>query len=113
MSVISSLTEQINNAQSCTELQGIVDISFPKLQALKTDIEAKLEKLAMLAEIPSADPAAIVEWITNFVETFTDPITIYTAQLTQLLNDITALIAAITNKAAEFTSCVIDIPDII
>jgi len=113
----TALTEQVNAATSCAELQSITTSALEPVLALQTSITAQLVKIApMLALLtgPSADPTAIVNWLNTFITAYLTPqlapsVTL-AAQLTAQAAAIAALTAAIESKAAQFVSCVVTVP---
>lgn len=116
---ITNLTNSINAAGSCAELQVLVNQAFSSLGSIKAGINAELASLApilALLTLPSASPGAIVSWLTGFVTNVLTPqlkptIT-YAAQLTALGAQIASLTAAINTAMARIPSCSISIPAI-
>ena len=113
----TSLTNRINAATSCAELQAATNDVIASLSAVKAGVNSELAVITpMLALLspPAANPSAIVTWITSFINVFLTPITrphvtMY-EQLVGMSMDITALISAITAKQATFSGCSISIP---
>jgi hypothetical protein len=113
----ASLTQAINGAGSCAELQALATEAIASLNANKAAVNAQIADLApMLALLtaPSADPTAIVTYltslITNFLTPMLKPSITYATQLTQLSTQIATMTAAITSKAGSFPSCSITLP---
>src|SRR5471032_1008985 len=112
-----NLTNSIQAAQSCTQLQDLVTEAFASLGALKAGINAELaslQPLLALLAIPSANPAAIVTWISNFISAYLTPMVkptiTYAAQLAELTALIASLASAISDAEKRFSSCSISIP---
>jgi hypothetical protein len=112
-----NMTASINACDTCAQLQSVVNDSFASLNSAKAAIQAELAKLMpalSLLTLPSADPGAILSWLTNFVSfTLTPmlkPTITYGAQLTAMLAQIAQVTAAIEAAAARLTSCSITIP---
>ena len=116
---IANLTNAVNSASSCAELQELVTQAFASLRAIKQGINSELAAISpMLALLspPSASPTAIVTWLSSFINNFLTPqmkpsIT-YAAQLTALAAQITSLTSAINTASSKFPSCSISIPTI-
>lgn len=114
---MQNLTESINAAGSCAEIQALVTEAFASISAIKAGIALELESLApilALLSVPSANPAAIVTWITSFITGFLTPaykptIT-YAAELAALAAQVSSLISAISLASGKFPSCSIGIP---
>jgi hypothetical protein len=115
----ASLTNRINAALSCAELQSIVDNEFPSIQGVKDSITAQIALIAPILALltaPAANPTAIVTWLSTFITSFLTPYVVpYTtmaAQQTALLAQIAAIEAAVTSAQAKFPSCTFPLPPI-
>lgn len=115
----TSLTNRINSASSCSELQAIVTNEFASIQGVKTAINlqvAALQPILALLSPPGANLSALATWIQNFITGFltpyVKPYTDMATQLTQLATQITALTTAIQSAQARFTGCSVTIPPI-
>jgi len=115
----SNLTNSINGAQSCAELQALVTEAFASVGSVKSAITSELatvEPMLALLTINPADLPSVITFIQTLVTAYLTPIlkpaVTYAAQLTALAAQITALMAAITSAEARFTSCSISIPSI-
>ena|ERR1700739_599951 len=113
----TNLTNSVNSAGSCSELQALVNEAFVSINALESGINAQISALApMLALLtpPSANLGAIVTYLTSFIDNFLTPALKPTinlpTQLTELTAEIASLTAAINTASAKFPSCSITIP---
>jgi hypothetical protein len=113
----ASLTEAINAAGSCAELQVLASQAIASLNANQSAINAQIALLApMLALLtaPSASPTAIVTYLETLISAYLTPMlkpaVTYATQLTDLTAQIATMTAAITSKAGAFPSCSITIP---
>jgi hypothetical protein len=113
----TALTAEINNLQTCAELQALATTVMASIQAEKNAIEAQLAALApilALLTVPGANLSAIVSWISNFITSVLTPIYLpyinYATQLAQLTAAVATLATAIENAAANITSCTVTVP---
>ena len=113
---IAALTTQVSAAASCADLQNLATDSIQSLLAYEDAINSQLAELAPMLALLTAptSPTAVVTWvenyITNLLTPYLKPYVTYGTQLTEIAAQLAALEAAITSKAAEFTSCTITIP---
>jgi hypothetical protein len=115
-----SLTDQVNGSVSCADLQALTTEVYASINTMIKGIEDQLALLAPLLDLltaPSANLAAIVTWITSFIQSFLTPSTkpyfTYTAQLTEVVTQMTALSSAIAAKAASFEQCAVAVPPLV
>jgi hypothetical protein len=115
----ANLTNSINAANSCEELQVLVTEAFASLSSIEAGMKAELAALTPILALlspPSANLGAIVTWISSFVSEFMTPMVkptiTYAAQLAQLAAQIAALTSAIESMSVKFPSCSIAIPSI-
>ena len=115
----SSVTNRINAATSCAELQSLVNEIWPSLQGVLDAINAQsalLQPIEALLAAPGADLTALATWIQNFITAFLTPYykpyAILATQLSDLTAQITALTAAVASAEARFLNCSITIPSI-
>ena len=113
----AALTQQVNSAASCAELQAIATQALNALNSQLTQItaaEATFAELQSLLTAPAANPGAIVTWITTLIDNYLGPqlaaYAKYTAQVTALTAQLASLPAAITAAAANFENCLVTIP---
>lgn len=113
----TSITESVNSANSCAELQAIVSSAMASVNVVKDNISSELAKLTPILAIttpPGANLGAIVTWITDFISTTVTPMVkptiTYADQLTATAAQIASLTAAINAASAKFPSCSITIP---
>ena len=112
---IAALTQQIESADSCAALQQAAAEVLAAMQAQTDVISAQLEVFAPYIELLTAptDPESVVEWIFKLIETVIRPMTVpfytYQAQMTAQIAAVAALVAAITEKAASFPSCAVQV----
>lgn len=111
----ADLTEKVNNAQTCAELQAASAQIMDALNAQVSVIEAQITALGPLAALLSAptSPTAAVTWITNFISAQIAPqyaaVAKYTAQVTQLATEISNLTGAIEAAASRIGNCSVSI----
>jgi len=114
----SNLTNSINSAQSCAELQSLVTDAFASVSAVKSAITSELASVEPLLALltPPTDISSVITFIQTFITSYITPLVkpavTYATQLTELAAQIAALTAAITSAEARFTSCSISIPSI-
>jgi hypothetical protein len=115
----TALTNRVNAAGSCGELQALVTESFSSIQGVSTAIEAQVAALAPILSLltaPAANPAAIVTWLSTFITSYLTPYVVpYTtmaAQLTALASAVSSLTSAISSAEAKFSGCSITVPPI-
>jgi hypothetical protein len=114
----TALTDSINEAGSCAELQELITSAFASLGAVTDAITAEFAAvepwLALLT--PPTTPQAVITWveklITSYLTPLVKPAVTMVAQLTELTAQIAALTAAISSAEAKFTSCSISVPTI-
>lgn len=113
----TNLTGQIHATNSCSELQALVAQAFASIQAGQSAIQAELASLApilALLEPPSANPGAIVSWITNLISGVLTPMTkpsiTYAAQLAAQAGQIASVLSAIEAAASRIGSCTVTPP---
>lgn len=119
-SYFQSLTDQVNGAASCADLQTLTNDAYASINTMIASIEAQLALLAPVLSLlsgPSANLGAIVTWINSFIASFltplTKPCTTYTAQLAELVAQMSALATAIAAKASSFEQCVVAVPPVV
>ncbi|MHA6236876.1 hypothetical protein [Pseudomonas fluorescens group sp. PF-69] len=115
-----SLTDQVNNTDTCADLQAFTAEAFASVNAMIKGIEDQLAALGPLLDLltaPSLNLGAIVSWITSFIESFLTPLTkphsTYLAQLTELVAQMSALASAVAAKAASFEQCAVVVPPVV
>jgi hypothetical protein len=113
----TALTDQVNAATSCAQLQAAVNSAFPAILAAQAAATAQLALITpMLALLtaPASNPGAIVTWITSLIENYLTPQLVpavtLASQLTETIAAIASLTSAIESAAAKFESCSITIP---
>ncbi len=114
----TNLTAQIENTDSCAELQETVDQAFAQLADVNAFIATQQALLAPLAGLltPPTDLASCISWITGTITVFTNmyaPYAKYATQLTELTAAVAALTTAINDAATRIGGgCSITIPPI-
>jgi hypothetical protein len=114
----TNLTQQIENTDSCAELQTLVDRAFGQLSGVNSFIATQQALLAPLAGLLTAptDLASCISWITGTITVFTNmyaPYAKYATQLTELTAAVASLTTAINNAASRIGGgCSISIPPI-
>jgi hypothetical protein len=113
----SKLTERVNGATNCEELQLVTNDVMLSIAALKAAINDQLSKINIILPLltpPGANLSAIVSWITNFINGFLTPMTLPTVNFPTILVDLALQITNLTNainlKKGEFPNCSINIP---
>lgn len=113
------LVDQINAVQSCDELQALTTEAMQSANALLAGIGAQmaaLQPIMALLTPPSANPAQIVTWITDFVSAFLQPyvkpMLVLPVQIAQITDAIAKLQSAIDAASARIGSCSIELPEI-
>lgn len=111
------LQKSIEGCASCEQLTEVVNDAFESVGASMTaglEMLPQLEALQALLEIPAANPAEIVTWITSLVEDYLTPqfqplfkIPVQLALIQAQMAELPALIEA---KMAQFPSCSVPIP---
>ena len=111
MDYINSLKEQVENCESCDELQQASEAVLATLNAQLsaiTDQIAALEPMLAILDLPT-DPMAILGWASNLIDTLVKPmiapIAEYQLQLVELSTSITDMIATIQAQSVKFPSC--------
>ena len=112
-----ALTDQVNACQSCAELQALSTKALTSLNDQLAAVNAQIAALAPMQALlspPSANPAAIVGWITSLIDDYLTPqlapyITLQ-AQLPALTLATADILSAINNKAATFPDCTVTPP---
>ena len=111
----SSLTNQINSATSCAQLQAAVTRAFTSINAFQSAITTQQEILAVLQTLVAAltalgsSPVTGAVLLPFFQQMFTTYAT-YAAKASALVGEISSLESAITTAAAKFPGCEISIP---
>ena len=110
---------QIENAQSATELQDLVNEVYGQISLLESTLQSQLDSLTAMAEL-IIDPlnlGEVISWISNFINAFLKPLLnptiVIPAQLAAIaaqVADLTAAIEAV--NAAKFPGVTINIPEI-
>jgi len=114
----TSLTQQINGASSCAQLQNLVSeamLAVINTQSSLTDQLAIYEPMLALLTPPTT-PTAVITYIQTLITAYLTPqlapaITM-AAQLAATIAEIAALTAAIESAASKFPSCSITLPTI-
>jgi len=111
------LKRSIEGCSSCEQLQEVTAETFASVSELMTSMTAQLaalQPLLALLEPPTANPAQIVTWITDFISLYLTPqvrpvltIPVQLAAITAQMAELPALIEA---KMAQFPSCSVPIP---
>lgn len=110
------LTRQVENTNSCAELQATVDAAMTSLAAQSDAIASQMAAIAPILGLltPPVDPPAAVTWIASLItgalEPAYAPYAKYAAQLTELTAAVASLTTAINNRATAIGSCSITIP---
>ena len=106
-----NLATQISDCQSCAQLQALAASSVESIGAMISGLTAQLaplEALQALLEIPTG-PDDVVTWVAGFITDYLTPqfsvLIKLQAQLIELNLGLTATVAAIAEKASEFTDC--------
>jgi hypothetical protein len=113
----TNLAAQIENTDSCAELQTLVDRAFAQLADVNAFIATQQALLAPLASLLTAptDLSEVITWITGTITVFTNmyaPYAKYATQLTELVAAVASLTTAINDAAARIGDCSITIPPI-
>jgi hypothetical protein len=112
----TSLTNAVNKAGSCAELQQITNTIMQSLEAELAAVAAQQALLAPIAALlsPPSSPTDVVTWVTSFITNVLvvqyKPYITYASQLTATAAAIVTLTAAINNAASRFPSCTITTP---
>jgi hypothetical protein len=111
------LKRSIEGCASCEQLQEVTAETFATVTATMESMTAQLaalQPLLALLEPPSANPAQIVTWLTDFINLYLTPqvrpvltIPVQLAAITAQMAELPALIEA---KMAQFPSCSVPIP---
>lgn len=109
--------DSINACEECAQLQALVNDAFASINAIKSNMQAELDKLLPVLSLtnpPGANLGSIVTWITSFIDTTLTPLVkptiTYAAQLTATLDQIANVTSAVNAAAGRLTSCTITIP---
>jgi hypothetical protein len=112
----TNMTDRVNGAGSCAQLQAITTELLLSLKAETDAIAAQLALLGPLAALldPPTSPSDVIDWITSLINNVLKPLYApfanYELQVAARTTAIAALIAAITSKASSFPSCDITFP---
>lgn len=110
------MLERVNNVNSCEQLQRVTDDLLNSLYAQLQAVTDQMEKVAPILALLDAptSPEDVITWVADFIENILHPLyapmLTYPTQLATQGIQVTTLIAAILAKAADFTSCSIDVP---
>ncbi len=112
----ASLTQQAQGCKTCEDLQRFSTEAMGSLQAQMGAIAenmAVFQPMLALLEPPTADPAKLLTWITDYISAVLTPqlkpaITMV-AQIPVLTAAVAELASAIQDAAASLPSCSIDI----
>ncbi|GGY12613.1 hypothetical protein GJV26_00120 [Massilia dura] len=113
---VKALTQRINNATDCHELQEVTNDAIASIQAQSDAITAQLAALQpMLALLkPPTSLNAIISWLSNFITSFLTPYmkpyVTYAAQAAEMVAAMAELTAAIQEAAGKIKTCTIEIP---
>jgi hypothetical protein len=110
----SELTAQINGIQgtgACAAIQSLVTKAMASIQAAVTAIKDQLTALLPQIAVPT-DLGSAISWIKSVQAPFLKAYDDATAQLTQILSSVSALVTAIENAAGRLIGCSISIPTI-
>lgn len=111
----TSLTNEINKATSCAELQASVTRAFNSINAFNSAISSQQSLLETLETLVTALTTLGSGYTTGtmllpiFQQQYTTLAT-YVAKASALTSQISSLTTAITNAASKFPSCSIVIP---
>lgn len=115
----TAMTDRVNNAKSCSELQTLATQLINSLNAEGAAISAQLALLVPISALlnPPDTPSAAITWIENFITGVLQPMykpwETYVAQIAARTVAIEALMASIAAKAASFTSCEVTPPAVV
>src|SRR5271166_1491096 len=93
----TNATATVNAAQSCAELQTVVNEVFATITPLQAQLASQLILLNTLTVTP-VSLADCINWITNYISLVSGPIATVTAQIAELTAAIASLTTAINNK---------------
>jgi hypothetical protein len=107
-----NLAKSLKGAESCEELQVLVDEAMSSISAVEDAIASELAKanaLLALLVVPGANLGQIVTWITNVVNNFLTPLVkptiTFPAQLAEITLAIQELKDAIDSLKLQFPNC--------
>lgn len=106
-----SLTKELNGIQSCFGLQTAINEAMADMQAEITSIENQITALLPIITLPH-DLPSLISWAAKIAAPYIKPYTDSTSQLTQTLEAIGKLTAAMAAAAARIGSCQVTIPTI-
>lgn len=111
------LTRSVEGCATCEQLQEVVTESFESVTEVMTSMTAQLEALQpllALLEPPSANPAQIVTWLTDFISLYLTPqvrpVLTLPVQMAAIAAQMAQLQSVIATKMAQFDSCSVSIP---
>ena len=114
---ITGLSAQMTAANSCAELQALVDESMGSILAMKAGIQAQIDAFAPMLALLSFNPTnlgQVISFIQNLVLHFLtpqlEPAILMAEKLTAIAAQISALESQIAALQANFPSCTITIP---
>jgi hypothetical protein len=111
----TSLTNEVNSAKSCADLQAAVTRAFNSINAFKSAISSQQSLLATLEALVTALGTLGSAYTTGdmllpiFQQQYTAYAS-YASKLSALSSQISSLETAISNASAKFTNCTINIP---
>lgn len=113
----NGLTRSIEGCASCEQLQEVTAEAFGSISATMESMTAQLAQLQPLLALlqpPSANPAQIVTWLTDFISLYLTPqvrpVFTIPIQLAAITAQMAAVTAAVNAKMAQFESCSVPIP---
>ena len=115
----TSMTNRINSASSCSDLQSLVTEIWGSLQGVQDAINSQsalLQPIDALLTAPGANLTNVANWIqtliTSFLTPYYRPYAILAVQLTELTAQVAILTGAVQAMESRFPGCSVNIPTI-
>lgn len=116
VSQYTALTDKVEAASSCKELQATATKILESLNAENAAIQDQIDKLAPLAALldPPTTPEEVIDWISGLITGLIGPLAapalVYPSQLAARTVAIADLVNVINKKASTFSDCSITLP---